>query len=100
MLFLTKTCDDIDNGTKKSMAFVKTENDEVAKLKARIAELEANTKANKEESSEINIEDDNKKRMDNLRARAKELKISGYALPSMSEDKLKSKIEEAEAELK
>jgi len=95
-------CDDIDKGTSKSMAFVKDNVDpEKEAMRKRIAELEALAKGNKSEvvvTEEVSVKSEDEE-MVALRLEAKELKVAGYGLPSISKDKLKSKIEEAKAKL-
>ena len=92
-------CDDIDKGTKQSMSFVKSEENELEKLRAEVAEL----KASKVKSESAVVSEETKEEsintMDSLKKRAKELKIVGFALPHMTEAKLIKAIEEKEAEL-
>lgn len=89
-------CDDTDKGTIKSMSFVKNDVSELDALRAEIAELK---KAKSVDVSEIQAPKDNvltpeKEELDNLRARAKELKIQGSHLAS--KETLIKKISEAE----
>lgn len=91
-------CDDIDKGTKQSMSFVKSEENELEKLRAEIAALRENQNTNSAViSEETKAESINT--MESLKARAKELGIKGFALPHMTEAKLVAAIEEKEAEL-
>jgi len=91
-------CDDIDKGTKQSMSFVKSEENELEKLRAENAALRANQNNNSAVVSE-ETKEESINTMDSLKKRAKELKIVGFALPHMTEAKLIKAIEEKEAEL-
>lgn len=95
-------CDDIDNGTRKSMSFVKEQVDpEKEAMRKELEELRALKAAKAESESAVaseEIKPENINTMESLKARAKELGIKGYALPHMTEEKLLAAIEKAEAE--
>jgi len=90
-------CDDVDKGTRQSMSFVKSEENELDKLRAELAALKAKQT---DKPTDINpIKEENTPSLEELKARAKELGIKGFALPHMTEAKLVTAIEEAESKL-
>ena len=113
---ITMKCNQEDADSKKAMEVVQakpTVNKE-ADLQRKIMELEAELAKNKVveefkspfdtmESAVVNTESTKKKEdpeMESLKARAKELKIKGFALPYMTKEKLINAISDAEEELK
>lgn len=77
----------------------KSDQEELAKLKAELAELKkiklADSIIKGENEGKTFTEPDEE--LQSLRERAKELKIPGYNLPTMTKEKLRAKIEEAES---
>jgi len=90
-------CEDIDNGTKKSMAFVKEQVDpEKEAMRKELEELRK-LKAEKLNSQSVDTTGTSENDFNKLKEKAKELGIKGFALPHMTPEILKKIIEEAEA---
>jgi hypothetical protein len=100
---ISHKCDDLDQRSLKSMNKTSTPTtDEAAELRKRVMELEAKLK-DKQPEEEVKFNDQFADMEDiefnELKAKGKEYKISGYNLPTMTKEKLKAKVEEYEAKL-
>jgi len=103
---INSKCDVLDEQSKVSMnKMLNKDVDETEALKAEIAALRAEkAKLTSEELKEEVVFEDKFSTMadlehEELKTKAKEYKISGYNLPTMTKEKLKSKVEEFEAKL-
>jgi hypothetical protein len=98
-------CNATDADTKKSMSVNRsTQTNEAEDLKKQLKAMQDKLSAYESTKVDpVSLEDINKEspsELETLKARAKELKVKGYALPHMTEEKLTEAIEKAEAELK
>lgn len=100
---INSKCDVLDEQSKVSMnKMINRDVDESEALKAEIAALKAKLAA-ETVKEEVVFEDKFSTMVDleheELKTKAKEYKISGYNLPTMTKEKLKAKVEEFEAKL-